>query len=82
MDLQGFKDSRPVIRITGSHRHFCMFGAVGLDNRQIFREYNRFNQNTFYEFLKQLHYKFPRCYLFLDKASLTPLQIRESEEVL
>jgi DDE superfamily endonuclease len=46
-----------------------MFGAVGLDNRQIFREYNRFNQNTFYEFLKQLHYKFPRCYLFLDKAS-------------
>jgi hypothetical protein len=40
-----------------------------LDNRQIFREYNRFNQNTFYEFLKQLHYKFPKCYLFLDKAS-------------
>jgi hypothetical protein len=45
-----------------------MFGAIGLDNRQIFRKYDRFNQNTFYEFLKQLHYKFPKCYLFMDKA--------------
>lgn len=54
----------------GSHRHFCMLGDIGLDNRQkIFREYNRFNEIIFYEFLKQLHYKFPKCYLFLDKAS-------------
>ena len=47
-----------------------MFGAIGLDNRQIFREYNRQIQpEHIYEFLKQLHYKFPKCYLFLDKAS-------------
>jgi len=39
-----------------------------LDNRQIFRQYDRFNQNTLYKFLKQLHYKFPKCYLVLDKA--------------
>ena len=45
-----------------------MFGAISLDNRQIFRQYDRFNENTFYEFLKQLHYKFPKCYLLLDKA--------------
>ncbi len=62
------KDSRPVIRLIGSHRHFCMFGAISLDNRQIFRQYDRFNENTFYEFLKQLRYKFPKCYLLLDKA--------------
>jgi len=29
-----------------------MFGAISLDNRQIFRQYDRFNENTFYEFLK------------------------------
>jgi DDE superfamily endonuclease len=45
-----------------------MFGAISLDNRQIFRQYDRFNENTFYEFLKQLRYKFPKCYLLLDKA--------------
>jgi hypothetical protein len=46
-----------------------MFGAIGLDNRQIFREYDRFNEITLYEFLKQLPYKFPKCCLFLGKAS-------------
>jgi hypothetical protein len=60
---------RPVVTITGSHRHFCIFGAISLEGKQLFREHNRFNENTFYEFLKQIHYKFPRCYLFLDKAA-------------
>ena len=46
-----------------------MFGAISLDRKQLFRQYDRFDENTFYEFLKQLHYKFPKCYLFLDKAS-------------
>ena len=40
-----------------------------MDRKQLFRQYDRFDENTFYEFLKQLHYKFPKCYLFLDKAS-------------
>ena len=70
-----YKDSRPVVTVTGSHKHFCMFGAIGGSgssslyySRQLFRQYDRFDENTFYEFLKQIHYKFPRCYLFLDKA--------------
>jgi len=63
-----FKNTRPVVRITGSHQQSCLFGAVSLDRRQIFRQYNHFNENTFYIFLKQIHHKFPKCYLFLDKA--------------
>jgi hypothetical protein len=43
-----------------------MFGAIGLDNRQIFREYNRFNEITFYEFQKQLHYKFPKSLVHIN----------------
>jgi hypothetical protein len=54
---------------THTHRHFCIFGAISLEGKQLFREHNRFNENTFYEFLKQIHYKFPRCYLFLDRAA-------------
>jgi len=63
-----YKDSRPVVRITGSHQHSSLFGAISLDGRQLFRQYHHFNEDTFYEFLKQIHHRFPRCYLFLDKA--------------
>ena len=63
-----YKDSRPVVTITGSHRNLSMFGAISLKGRQVFRQYNRFNEDTFCEFLKQIHHKFPKCYLFLDKA--------------
>ena len=63
-----FRSTRPVVRINGSHQHSCLFGAISLDGRQLSRQYHHFNENTFYEFLKQIHYKFPRCYLFLDKA--------------
>jgi hypothetical protein len=60
---------RPLVTVTGSHRNFCMFGAISLDGKQLFREYDRFNEYTFYEYLKQIHYRFPKCYLFLDKAT-------------
>ncbi|MGH9977365.1 MAG: transposase [Nitrososphaeraceae archaeon] len=63
-----YKDFRPVVTITGSHRNLSMFGAISPDGRQLFRQYNRFNEETFYEFLKQIHHIFPRCYLFLHKA--------------
>src|SRR4051812_9535637 len=38
-------------------------------NHQLFRQYNRFNGDTFLNFLKKIHTKFPKCYLFMDKAS-------------
>ena len=63
-----FKNTRPIVRITGSHQQSCLFGAIRLDGRQLFRQYNHFNEDTFCEFLKQIHHKFPKCYLFLDKA--------------
>jgi hypothetical protein len=62
------ENARPVVTVTGSHRHFCMFGTISLEGKQLFKQYDRFNENTFYEFLKLIHYKFPKCYLFLDKA--------------
>ena len=63
-----FRNTRPVIRITGSHQQSSLFGAISLDGRQLFRQFERFNEDTFCQFLKQIHHKFPKCYLFLDKA--------------
>lgn len=46
-----------------------MFGALSLDSsRHVFRQYRNFNEDTFCDYLKQIHHKFPKCYLFLDKA--------------
>jgi transposase len=63
------KDKRPVVRITGSHQESVLFGATSLEGKQqLFRQYDWFNANTFLDYLKQIHRKFPKCYLFLDKA--------------
>ena len=61
---------RPIVRVTtGSHKHSCIFGAISLEGKQIFRQNDRFNGDTFLSFLKIIHSKFPKCYLFMDKAS-------------
>jgi hypothetical protein len=63
------KEKRPVVRITGSHKYSCLFGAIGIDGRQLFRQVGCYIQtDTFFDF-KTIHTKFPKCYLFMDKAS-------------
>ena len=63
------KEKRPIVRTTGSHKHSCLFGAMDLEGKQLFRQYDKFNTEAFFDFLKTIHHKFPRCYLFMDKAS-------------
>ena len=63
------ESKRPVVRITGSHKHSCLFGAIDLEGKRLFRQYDKFNSETFFDFLKIIHTKFPKCYLFMDKAS-------------
>jgi hypothetical protein len=48
------KNSRPIVAVTGSHRHKCLFGAI--------------SKNSFYHYLKLVHCKFPKCYPFLNKT--------------
>ena len=59
---------RPVVRVTGSHKHSCLFGAINMEGKQLFRQYDKFNGDTFLDFLKTIHHKFPRCHVFMDKA--------------
>jgi hypothetical protein len=62
-------NNRLIVRITGWHKHSCIFGAISMEGKQIFRQHNRFNGDKFLNFLKKIHTKFPKCYLFMDKAS-------------
>ena len=61
------ENKRPIVRLTGSHKHSCIFGAVSIEGNQLFRQYDIFDGDTFLSFLKKVHDKFPKCYLFMDK---------------
>jgi transposase len=62
------ENKRPIVRITGSHKHSCIFGAVSIEGKQLFRQYDVFNGDTFLDYLKKI-YTNSKCYLFMDKAS-------------
>jgi hypothetical protein len=62
------ENKRPVLRVTGLHKHLCIFGAISIEGKQLFRQYDKFNGDTFLEFLNKIHIKFPKCYLFMDKT--------------
>ncbi len=60
---------RPIIRVTGSHQLSCIFGAISMKGKQLFIQYDVFNGDTFLDYVKKNHAKFPMRYLFMDKAS-------------
>jgi hypothetical protein len=37
-------NNRPVIKVTGSHKHSCLFGAISLEGDQLFRQYDSFDE--------------------------------------
>ena len=55
-------NNRPVVRVTGSHKHSCTFAARILEGKQPFRQYDKFNGDTFLDYLKKIHIKFSKCY--------------------
>ena len=59
---------RPFITITGSHQRTSVFGALCIDGRQFFRQYESFNQYTFLDYLIQMQRKFGKLILFIDRA--------------
>ena len=58
------KEKRPIVRVTtGSHKHSCLFGAINMEeDKQLFRQYDKFNGDTFLDYLKIIHARFPKCY--------------------
>ena len=62
------KGKRPIVTVTGSHQRTCVFGTLTVDGKQFFRQYDVFNQSSFLKYLKELHRKFRKVLLFLDRA--------------
>jgi hypothetical protein len=60
---------RPVKIVSGAHGNTVVFGAISLSGRQFFRQYEKFNGETFLDYLKKLHRHYGRkIILFMDKA--------------
>jgi transposase len=62
------KGNRPVVTVTGSHQRTCVFGTLTMDRRQLFRQYDKFNQYTFLDYLKQIKKQLGKVILFTDRA--------------
>lgn len=62
------KGTRPRVRVTGSKRRTCVFGAVADDRSQCFRQYDACNSDTFIAYTKELLEQYDRFVYFIDKA--------------
>ena len=62
------KGIRPIVTVTGSHQRTCVFGTITIDGKQLFRQYDVFNQYVFLKSLKELQRKFRKLLLFIDRA--------------
>ena len=66
------KGIRPVVKVTGLHQRTCVFGTLTLKGKQLFRQYDVFNQDTFLDYLKQVKEKLgKKVILFTDRESKT-----------
>lgn len=63
------KGIRPVRIVSGSHFKTAVFGAIGIDGKQFFRQYGTFDGPSFLDFLKKVYWRFGNQYLFLDRAN-------------
>ena len=53
----------------GRHESLAVYGTI-TENSQLFRVYPRFNAVTFVEYLKELHWKYGKIALILDRTSV------------
>ena len=62
------KGVRPVATMTGSHQRTCVFGTLTMKGKQLFRQYDLFNQDTFLDYLKQVRKRLGKVIMLADRA--------------
>lgn len=67
--MWAIKGSKPRLLTTGSHARTVVFGALGEDGTQLFRQYPNADSDPFLEYLEEMHRKWPKMILFIDKAT-------------
>ena len=62
-------DRRPMVTVTGSHSKTVAFGVLSLDGKQLFRQYERFDSQSFVAYLEDVKKKFGKFIMFADRAT-------------
>lgn len=60
---------RPVVKVTGSRNKTIVFGIISNDGKQLFRQYARFNSDSFIKYLEEVRKKFKKFVMFVDRAT-------------
>jgi hypothetical protein len=63
------KEKRPVVTVTGSHSKTIVFGALALDGKQLFRQYEIFDSQSFIAYLEEARKKFKKFVMIVDRAT-------------
>ena len=61
-------DKITIVTVTGSHKRTIVFGCLSLQGKQLFKQYDKFNSNTFVDYLKYIQKRFGKCIVFADRA--------------
>ena len=64
-----------------------IFGALSHDGKQFFRQYEKFDQYCFLDYIKQLHKKFGKIIVYVDRApqhksSIIKQYLEENDDVI
>jgi transposase len=63
------RQKRPIVTVTGSRDKTIIFGVLSSDGKQLFRQYDRFDSNSFIAYLKEVRKKFKKFVMFVDRAT-------------
>ena len=63
------RHKRPLATVTGSHEKTIVYGVLSLDGKQMFRQDDKFDSQSFVTYLEQVKKKFNKFILFLDRAT-------------
>jgi hypothetical protein len=44
---------RPIVTVTGSRKKTIVFGSLSFDGKQLVKQYDKFNSNTFVDYLNK-----------------------------
>ena len=63
------REKRPITTVTGSHEKTIVYGVLSLNGKQLFRQDEKFDSDSFVAYLEVIKKKFKKFIIFLDRAT-------------
>jgi len=63
------REKRPMVTVAGCQVKTIVYGVLSLDGKQLFRQNDKFDSQSFITYLKQVRKKFNKFIIFLDRAT-------------